>query len=184
MKVFSSWIQRNYGTNRGMMRCVSYQLEHLIQRKYRDLSCVEWHSVSRLVFVCKGNICRSAYSQAVAEKLSVPAISCGVDTQNGCLANPDAVRIAASRGVDLSDHRTNRIQDIQKQDGDLFIAMEPWHIKKIHTLDRDYPCTLLGLWAKPVMPYIHDPYGACDAYFHYCFNYLEKAINEIACKLK
>jgi hypothetical protein len=63
--------------------------------------------------------------------------------------------------------------------------MEPWHLNYLQrTLDSGYQCTLLGLWAKPVMPYIHDPYGKSMAYFDNCFNLIGASVEAIAVQLR
>ena len=67
---------------------------------------------------------------------------------------------------------------------DLLIAMEPWQTEYLgNTLLREHPRTLLGLWTRPALPYIHDPYGTCPDYFDKCFEYIEKSVHEIAKKM-
>ncbi len=183
MKFLNQKLVGSYGSRRGFVKTISHQLKYYASG-YGTLKNVDWSTIGRVVFVCKGNICRSAFSEVLAAGLGMTAVSCGVDTQKGFPADKDAVRIAAERGVDLSAHATTPIQALEVMPGDLFVAMEPWHIERIRKLRGDScRCTLLGLWMDPVKPYIHDPYGTCDQYFHHCFDYLEKAVNEISKKI-
>jgi len=66
------------------------------------------------------------------------------------------------------------------REGDLYIAMEPWHAKSIEEkLGSKVHSTLLGLWGTPRSPYIHDPYGTMPSYFDHCFDQIEKSVSKI-----
>jgi protein-tyrosine phosphatase len=137
------------------------------------------------VFVCKGNICRSAYAEVVARSLGLDAVSCGLRTIVAVPANEDAVRAARVRGVDLEDHKTTPIMYMVLRKTDLLVAMEPWQVEFMERhLVRGYCYTLLGLWFKPVNPHIQDPYGASSDYFDHCFKYIEDAVHVISEKIK
>ena len=134
--------------------------------------------------MCKGNICRSAYAEAVARSVGIDSVSCGVDTRQDYPANEDAIRVSKAKDIDLSKHRTTPIQLLDIHDNDLFVAMEPRQVEFIdRNFGKKYQCTLLGLWGRPIKPYIQDPYGAPSAYFNHCFNYIEKSVHEIASKI-
>ena len=177
------WLEENYGSRRGYVRTYWCQIRFFMggYRRYRK---VDWVSVERLVFVCKGNICRSAYAEAVARSLGIDAISCGVNTRLNFPANDDAVQAARVKGIDLSEHRTTPIQSLVLRETDLLLVMEPWHLECI-TQECGNKCrsTLLGLWGCPVSPYIQDPFGASSVYFNHCFNYIEKTVHEVAKKV-
>lgn len=170
-----------YGSRRGFMQARWFKLLHIFGG-FRRYQKIDWQSVDRLVFVCKGNICRSAFAEAVARSIGIDAISCGVDTRSGFDANDDAIRTAELKGLSLSEHRTTRIQSLVLTDTDLLIAMEPWHVDFLREHVGDN-CTLLGLWGCPVSPYIEDPYGLSDEYFKNCFDYIENSVHEIASKV-
>ena len=84
-------------------------------------------SVPRTVlFVCHGNICRSPYAAAVARKL-LPAT---VAVESAGFVGPDrpsppeAVAVAAERGLDLVPHRSQLIEIEHLRDVDLVIVMD------------------------------------------------------------
>ena len=178
------WLAEHYGSRRGYMRTSWYRIRYLVG-DYRHYQQIDWQSVERLVFVCKGNICRSAYAEAVAKSFGIDSVSCGIDTRNNYPANEDAIIAAEAKGVDLSKHRTSPIQLLDIRENDLLVAMEP---RQAEYIVREYGekcrCSLLGLWGSPVSPHIQDPYGASLKYFNNCFTYIEKSVHEIACKIK
>lgn len=178
----NSWLSENYGSRRGALLTYWYRLLFMFG-KYRAYRQINWALVDRVVFVCKGNICRSAYAEVVAKALHVEATSCGINTQDDLPANQCAIMIADMRGVNLQDHKTTRVQSLSVRPNDLLIAMEPWQLDYLKNEFKDNSCTLLGLWGKPINPHIHDPYGASEEYFHRCFCYIEKSIDEITKKI-
>ena len=179
-----NWIARHYGSRRGFLRTFWHRFLYLMGR-YRRYRNIDWQSVERVVFVCKGNICRSAFAEAVACSLGVNAVSCGLDTVEDAPANTDAIRAAKSLGVDLEGHRSTSIKCLLPRKTDLLVAMEPWqcvYLDKHTALEHHY--TLLGLWSQPVLPHIEDPYGSSPAYFAGCFGYIQDSVYELAKKIQ
>lgn len=180
VKQIENWITTRYGTRRGFLRTSEHRLMGYMGR-YQRYRRINWGRVGRLVFVCKGNICRSAFAEVVAKSLGLDAISCGLEASSGAAANAQAVSMAARKGFDLGSHRSQPIADVGLRDEDLLVAMEPQQAHSIGALtDR---CTLLGVWGVPRLPYIHDPYGTSDQYFEHCFSYIEKSVNEVAVQI-
>lgn len=136
--------------------------------------------VRRVVFVCLGNICRSAYAHRVAASLGLPAVSVGLSTCTGA-ASPDAALRAAQRcGADLGSHRATDFRDFAPLPGDLFLAMEVRHAHELQrrlTARGDVQIALLGLWCEPATPHLHDPYTLSDAYFDCCFARVRQAVH-------
>ena len=65
-----------------------------------------------LLFVCTGNTCRSPMAEIQAKQRAEAAglaglgvTSAGTAAQDGSAASDLALRVAASQGLDLSDHR-------------------------------------------------------------------------------
>ena len=180
----SRWLSRRYGSRRGFVLTYWYRLLFYVG-KYRQYQNIDWHSVERLVFVCKGNICRSAYAEVVAQSLGIDAISCGLDTIEGAPANKDAILAAQSLGFDLVNHRARQAKDIVLKKTDLLIAMEPWQCGFLNNdLFIGHHCTLLGIWVRPALPHIQDPYGTPLDYFKKCFTIIEKSVYELSTKIK
>ncbi len=81
-----NWLSRNYGSRRGALKAYWYRILYFFGH-YRAYCQIDWDSIDRLVFVCKGNICRSAYAEVVAKSIGIDSISCGIDTVTGLPAN-------------------------------------------------------------------------------------------------
>lgn len=178
------WLEEHYGSRRGYIRTYWHRIRFLIG-SYRHYRKVDWTSIDRLVFVCKGNICRSAYAEAVARSLGIDSISCGIEAQYDLPANDNAIQAAKAKGINLSGHKTTPIQSLNIRDTDLLLVMEPYQLEYItREYDNKYKCTLLGLWGTPISPHIQDPYGASGIYFNHCFNYIEKTVHEVAKKFR
>lgn len=154
---------------------------------FATLAEVDWSSVRRLVFVCKGNICRSPYAMMRARQLGLNAISSGLDAIDNAVAHPDAIRNAAFRRIDLSAHRSRQLRASELREDDLVVLFEPWHLSRFlegMTENERHNATLLGLWAAPRWPYIADPYGKSDRYFQQCFKTIDSSIRAIAPRLR
>ena len=138
--------------------------------------------VRRLVFVCHGNICRSAFAEAVAARLGMRTASFGLSTDNDKPAHLPAAAAAAMLGYDMAAHRTTRAQDFMIEAGDLLLAME---VRQLGWLAADprfaaVPRSLLGLWGKPSFPHLHDPYRLHEDYMRTCFTRIETAVTALS----
>jgi len=177
------WLEEQYGSRRGFILTWWHRLLYRLGR-YRNYRQVDWAGVERLVFVCKGNVCRSAFAEVVARRDGQTAVSCGIEAGVDVPAYVGAVTAAEARGFSLAEHRTTPFRHLELRDNDLLVAMEPSQARFLtQTLGRDSPCTLLGLWGPGEMPYIHDPYGTSAPFFDNCFSYLENAVHEIDRKI-
>lgn len=152
---------------------------------FRPFRAIDWGRVSRLVFVCQGNICRSPYAEARARALSLDAASFGLAVLGPTSADPTAVRVARARGMDLTAHRARSTWELEIVPGDLLIAMEPrqaWRLRS-RFARSGAQVTLLGLWCPDLRPHIQDPYGLAEDYFATCFRSIDGAIGVIASRL-
>jgi len=177
------WLNNHFGTRRGFIETMKYRILYRFGI-YNEYKHVNFQEIERLVFVCKGNICRSAFAEVVARQLNFEATSYGIDTVNGKSANEMAIRVAAGKGFDLSGHKTKSINTIELKHGDLLIAMEPSQVTFLKEIISEAGAlTLMGLWASPTSPHIQDPFGASIEYFNYCFDYIEKSVAAITNKI-
>lgn len=169
-------IARKFGTFRGAVRLVlSYAEVALgIASIRRPALC----SVKRLVFVCHGNICRSAYAAELARRGGAEVASFGLSTRSGKAAHPPIVAAAAARGLDLSAHRATALADYEPREGDYLLAMETRHLRTLSTDERlrDLPRGLLGAYAPFPVPHLHDPYEIDEAYLPACLDRIESAV--------
>lgn len=173
-----------YGGKRGFARTLQYRTLTLLGR-YRRYRQVDWSRVERLVFVCKGNICRSPFAELVARDEGLETVSCGVEASDGAPANQGALEAADRMGYDLSAHRSRKLATEPVGNGDLFVLLEPAHLDALeqhHGQRRN--CTLLGLWSRTRNPYIQDPYGTAPACFDRSFRLIEQSVRKIKHEIK
>lgn len=144
---------------------------------YGNMRDFDWAKVRRLAFVCKGNICRSPYACAKARKFGVRSSSYGLDAVDGSPADPVALRNAIARTVDLSVHRSMRMNETHIEDGDLIMVFEPVQLAEVRRrLGDRMPAGLLGIWSRENWPHIQDPYGLSDRYFQRCFSVIDASV--------
>ena len=120
----------------------------------------------QVLFLCHGNINRSALAQAWAlrqDGLQPRVVSAGFHPESGRPADPVMVEVAARCGADLSDWRSHTVDAALVQQSDLILAME---LRHMHDLLKAHPQArgktfLLGAVAadSPQAAEIPDPYG-------------------------
>jgi len=67
----------------------------------------------KILFLCTGNSCRSQMAEGWARALksdSIDACSAGIETHG---LNPNAVRVMAEAGVDISTHRSKHVDELK-----------------------------------------------------------------------
>ena len=173
-------IERNFGTPRGLIRALLAQAEFLLGWLGRYLQ-PDLRNTRRLVFVCLGNINRSAFAEAVARKAGANTCSIGLSTSTGAAAFETAIATADEFAVDLRAHRATDLTDYSYQPGDLLLIMETRHALRLR--DRGIPAeaiALLGYWASPRRIHLHDPYTLSDAWFRSCFTLIQSAVIDLA----
>lgn len=165
-----------YGTVRGLVRLRMAQVE--VALGVAAIAKPRPAEVRRLVFVCHGNICRSAFADVAARRAGLSVASFGLSTATGKPAYRPAIEASAAMGYYLADHRALTLADFQPEAGDLLLAMESRHLRRIAADPRlaHLPRTLLGLYMRPRTPHLHDPYELSDGYMRTCLARIDTAI--------
>ncbi len=177
------WIDINFGTYRGLVRLILGELEYLFGRLslYTEPRTGD---IQRLVFVCLGNINRSAFAAEVARVNGAHVISIGLSTTSGMPAFKNAISTAKLFGFDLGAHKALDFSDYTYLPGDLLLAMEVRHTR--YLIRRGIPpraIALLGHWGTPRRIHIHDPHVLSDLYFQTCFLILYSATKRLVREL-
>lgn len=170
-----------YGGYRGLLLHIRAMALYTLG-SYRRFDDINWGAVGRLVFVCKGNICRSPYAAARARALGVRAVSYGLEASEGALADPTAARAAGLRGLDISRHQASKIHASHVQADDLIAVFEPVQLSLIDCRcgKRAFATGLLGTMSAPIRPHIQDPYGRSARYFQQCFAIIDANVAQMA----
>ncbi len=180
-KTFGSLFEAIYGSKRQVLSVLIDEIfRRYYYKKYKNL---EVPKIKRIVFICKGNICRSPFAEVVAkiEKTRLRVVSMGFDASGNDKPQQSAIKIAKEFGYDMESLCSTRLEDSSIIDGDLVVVMEVSHLNKVKNLASsvDYQMTLLGIWDKKPMLSIFDPYGRSDARFRYVFTHINTSVKNL-----
>ena len=85
-------------------------------------------ATGRLVFVCHGNIMRSAfateYARQLAPELATRIVGAGTHATNGRAAQDSAIRVAHEFAVPLGQHHARALADLHLDGSDLVVCMD------------------------------------------------------------
>jgi len=138
--------------------------------------------ISRLIFVCTGNICRSPFADFRARQLieNVGICSAGFHADDGGPADSMAIVISEKYGVDLKPHTTTRFSRYEITPTDLILVKDAYHMSYIRKSRPDLidQTVLLGSFCKskefPLM--IGDPWSQGEISFNFCYRQIEDAL--------
>ena len=181
-----NFIRNQFG---GISNSLKFFLKTLLFRKraLRARDSIHWEDVTRIVFFCEGNICRSAYAIIKYRELhrnpKITIASFGLSAPDGDIANSVALSAAQRRGVDLVGHRTSSFKREDFQSGDLLVGFEQGHLKRVEKrlngVDVQY-LLLPTLAGKDGFIVFHDPYGRSKYYFEKLFGLMDSALIKLA----
>ena len=122
-----------------------------------------------ITFICTGNTCRSPMAEGIARKVieekypdsGITVSSAGLSTYNGAPASQHSIDVCREIGIDLSAHRSQRLNPEIAENTDLFAVMTAGHaqILKQCGIPEDR-IALLGD--------ISDPYGGSEEEYRAC----------------
>lgn len=157
-------------------------------------------SPQSILFICKGNICRSPFAERLAKRVfdgapqyGITFESAGLDVK-APLASPQlAIEAAAGFGVDLEDHRSQRFAEKMYGEFDMIVAMETGQYKALAHASTTSHAKLFLLpffenKSSPAGGYerynVTDPYGKSLEEYNRCFQRIERCIAGMAEMIK
>lgn len=87
----------------------------------------------KVMFICTGNICRSAMAEGILKKLvndkklDIQVYSCGTYAETGDYATYNAIEAAKLYDVDITNHRATNIRDSKIKDMDVILCATMSH---------------------------------------------------------
>lgn len=135
--------------------------------------------ISKVLFVCTGNTCRSPLAEAYARK-NYPSLkfsSAGLAAQDGQPASKHSLVLARELGLDLSGHKSKCAAQFEDGDFDLVFGMTNSHARRLESLQKDWRVELLGGHSE-ISQDIADPYGGSESEYRQAFGEIQQAIDQ------
>lgn len=176
--------------------------KNIIKDIYRYLKSPNIHNPKireypkSILFVCKGNICRSPFAEHMANKIALERsiekmslFSAGLEVSVPLNSPIEVLEIAEKFGVKLNDHKSRSITSDMAESFDMIIAMEAWHVKCLQEMfpnlrEKMYLLSLFEKNKKSRLWSYHrnniaDPYGKSLFHFIECFQRIERCLNDL-----
>jgi len=153
-------------------------------------------SPKSILYLCKGNICRSPFAERVTKKLlekgSNDVLTIRSAGLHATVANSppkEAIVAAKAFGISMDDHRALCLTQEWIGGTDMIVVMEAEHL---HQLEEAYPesrgrCFLLSMfsndqhgWGNYYSQFnIADPYGKNNEQFVRCYEKISVCVNNL-----
>lgn len=170
------------------LRHLPDRLMHTSRRR-RALEHVARLDVRSAVFICHGNINRSAYAAAVFARSVPPNLRDGVTVRSAGFVGPDrpasdlARTVASRRGLDLSAHRSRRLDAAELTATDLIVVMNTRQCGDICALTARprHEVVILGDLDPDtiVSRSVQDPYGHPVHVFERVFDRIDRCMDQL-----
>ena len=128
--------------------------------------------MSRVLFLCSGNTCRSPMAAGIAQRVFGPShtiMSAGAETGSGGPLAPNAVLAASELGIDISNHSTVDMTDLDLASFDLLVVFRPSSAEYV-ALPQGVPVAYLD---------VADPYGSSLETYSAAARKIERGIRRL-----
>ncbi|MGI6451458.1 MAG: low molecular weight protein arginine phosphatase [Desulfitobacteriia bacterium] len=147
-----------------------------------------YNKTMKILFVCTGNTCRSPMAQKLAE-LYLPGecevFSAGINAMANEQASLQAIEVLKEKGMDLSGHRSVRLEDEMLKAADYVFTMTRSQEAYVSNLFPQYreKVKALGPWLGSGGD-ILDPWGGSVEVYRRCREELEAMLKALALRLQ
>ena len=145
--------------------------------------------MSKIIFVCTGNTCRSPMAQALAEALFAEAglqivvTSAGVGAGSGQSASANAVLAMLDGGLCLKSHRSQPTTRELLKSAALVLTMTRGHLSHVLAMCPEVKAFTLGEYAGGGQD-VSDPFGGNEEVYRKCAAQLRKLLESCMSKFR
>ncbi len=147
----------------------------------------------KIMFICTGNICRSAMAHKMLEKKAkeqnkdVEVYSCGIWAQNGDIPTYEGIKTMSEYGIDLSMHRATNISNSNIEKMDVILCATLNHKRSVISMypelkDKIYTMKEYAMFPENDLD-IADPWGYGLDVYKKCAKEIEICIEKILEKI-
>lgn len=148
--------------------------------------------MTHVLFVCKGNICRSPFAAAVlsTEISARPLINVEVRSRGttvyhvGRGADPLAIKVANEFGYEIANHAATQLTEQDVRWADLILALDLGNraqlMESFPWVAASHRVRMLGQFLKPPQSEIPDPYKKSEDEFRESLRLVQDATREVA----
>ncbi|MEO5588231.1 MAG: low molecular weight protein arginine phosphatase [Gemmatimonadaceae bacterium] len=147
--------------------------------------------MTRLLFVCSGNTCRSPLAEAIGREVSsrsgrrdIEASSAGTHAHPGSPASDGALLVGIEEGLDLSTHRARQLTPEILDASDLILVMAHSHLAKVLEMRPDANAHLLaGFATSGPGASVQDPFGGDLELYRETYEIIEREVGAVLAML-
>ena len=143
----------------------------------------------KIMFICTGNVCRSAMAQWMFKKMveergkNIEVYSCGVDAEDGWISPNSAIDVMKEYGVDLKKHRSTSLRNSNIEKMDVILCATENHkniIKYIYPELKEKVFTMkeFAKYSKDDLN-IADPWRCGIDVYRNCAKEINECLNKI-----
>lgn len=150
--------------------------------------------IKNIMFVCTGNICRSPMAEAIFKKMvsreaEIRAFSSGTHAREANLATENSILVSRDAGIELSNHRAQKLVAEMVGQADMILAMETLHVEYILSLDfsardKTFPLARFAADGQKSGDVIPDPYGGSLNEYRACFRRIDECVGNLYARIR
>ena len=145
----------------------------------------------KIMFICTGNICRSAMAEGMMKKLikenniDAEVYSCGIYAETGNGPTYNAQEAASEYGADISNHRATNIRNSKIEEMDIILCATISHKQSVLYLHPELEGKVFTMKEYAKLDKngqdmdIKDPWGYDEFVYRKCASEIEECLEKI-----